>query len=292
VTHHTTAGRTAAKRPTAAASTVAGPAATDREVALPGTARLIAHQFRYDVRAFSRNGQARFFTLALPVAFLLIFATVFRDKTVPVPGGLIHTSVYYVPGIIALGIIQAAVSNLALSVTTQRESGILKRRRATPVSAGVLITARALTAATVALVMTALLAAIGWFAYSAHIQASHAAALVVTVLAGAASFAAIGFALTTLIRSADSAQPTLAAITLPLYFISGIFLATTLLPHWLLNVAGVFPVRPFQQALLTAYNPYSAGSGFATRDLLIMAAWGAAGLLIAIRRFRWTPQSA
>lgn len=255
------------------------------------SAALVGHQLRYDLRAFSRNSQARFFTLALPVAFLLIFATVFRDKTVPVPGGVIHTSVYYVPGIIALGIIQAAVSNLAQSVISARESGILKRRRATPVSAGVLITARALTAVIVALVMTAVLAAIGWFAYGADVSAGHAAALAVTVLIGAASFGSLGFALTTLIRGADSAQPVIAAITLPLYFISGIFLATTLLPHWLLNVASVFPVRPFQQALLAAYNPYSPGSGFAGPDLLIMAGWGVAGLLIAIRRFRWTPQS-
>ena len=254
-------------------------------------AALVGHQLRYDMMAFFRNSQARFFTLALPVAFLLIFATVFSDKTVPVPGGLIHTSVYYVPGIIALGIIQAAVSNLALSVITQRESGILKRRRATPVSAGVLITGRALTAVIVGLVMTALLAAIGWFAYSAHVPVGHAAALVVTVLVGAASFAALGFALTTIIRGADSAQPIIAAITLPLYFISGIFLATTLLPHWLLSVASDFPVRPFEEALLAAYNPYSPGSGFAGLDLLVVAAWGVAGLLIAIRRFRWTPQS-
>ena len=253
------------------------------------SAALVRHQLRYDLMAFSRNSQARFFTLALPVAFLLIFATVFSDKTVPLPGGVIHTSVYYVPAIIALGIIQAAVSNLALSVITQRENGILKRRRATPVSAGVLITSRALTAVIVAAVMTAVLAAIGWFAYSAHIPAGHAAALAVTVLVGAASFGALGFALTTIIRGADSAQPIIAAITLPLYFISGVFLASTLLPHWLLDVAGVFPVRPFQQALLAAYNPYSPGSGFAALDLLIVAAWGAAGLLVATRRFRWTP---
>ena len=255
------------------------------------SAALVGHQLRYDLMAFFRNSQARFFTLALPVAFLLIFATVFSDKTVPVPGGVIHTSVYYVPGIIALGIIQAAVSNLAISVTAQRENGILKRRRATPVSAGVLITSRALTAVAVSLVMTAVLAAIGWFAYSAHVPAGHAAALVVTVLVGAASFGALGFALTMIIRGADSAQPIIAAITLPLYFISGIFLAATLLPPWLLNVASVFPVRPFQQALLAAYNPYSAGSGFSGPDLLIIAAWGLAGLLIATRRFRWTPQS-
>jgi ABC-2 type transport system permease protein len=265
--------------------------AAARRAVQPAAASLTAHQFRYDLLAFARNGQARFFTLALPVAFLLIFATVFGSKTVAVSGGLIHTSVYYVPGIIALGIIQAAVSNLAISVTAQRESGILKRRRATPVSAGVLVTSRAMVAVTVSVVMTIMLAAIGWLAYGAHIPADHLAALVFTVLVGSASFGALGFALTTLIRGADSAQPIIAAITLPLYFISGIFLATTLLPHWLLDVASVFPVRPFQQALLAAYNPYSAGSGLAAQDLLIMAAWGIAGLLVAIRRFRWTPQS-
>ena len=258
---------------------------------MPAAAALTIRQFRYDLLAFARNSQARFFTLALPVAFLLIFATVFGNKTVPLPGGVIPTSVYYVPGIIALGIIQAALNNLAISVTAQRENGILKRRRATPVSAGVLVTSRTLTAVTVSLVMTGVLAAIGWFAYSARIPAGHIAALVVTVLVGAASFAALGFALTTVIRGADSAQPIVAAITLPLYLISGIFLATTLLPGWLLNVASVFPGRPFQQALLAAYNPYSAGTGFAGHDLLVMAAWGTAGLLVATRRFRWTPQS-
>jgi ABC-2 type transport system permease protein len=258
---------------------------------LPRRAALVAHQLRYDLLAFARNGQARFFTLALPVAFLLIFATVFRSRTVPVAGGLIHTSVYYVPGIIALGVIQAALSNLALSVTAQREAGVLKRRRATPVTASALIGGRALTATAVSLAMAAVLVAIGWFGYSAHIPTGHVAAFVVTVLVGAVSFGCLGFALTTLIRSSDSAQPVIAALTLPLYFISGIFLPSTLLPHWLLQVAGFFPVRHFEHALLTAYSPFSAGSGFAARDLLVLAAWAAAGLFIAIRRFRWTPQS-
>jgi len=57
------------------------------------------------------------------------------------------------------------------------------------------------------------------------------------------------------------------------------------------QVAGIFPVRHFQLALLAAYNPHSATTGLAGRDLEIMAGWGAAGLLIAARRFRWTPQS-
>ena len=107
----------------------------DREVTPYASAALAGHQLRYDLMAFSRNGQARFFTLALPVALLLIFATVFRDKTVPLPGGVIHTSVYYVPGIIALGIPGGGQQSGHLR-HRQRENGILKRRRATPVSAG------------------------------------------------------------------------------------------------------------------------------------------------------------
>ena len=71
--------------------------------------RLAVHQFRYDLRAFVRNRQSRFFTLVLPVLFLVIFASLFHGNTVTVPGGTISTSVYYVPGIITLGIIAAAL---------------------------------------------------------------------------------------------------------------------------------------------------------------------------------------
>ena len=76
---------------------------------------------------------------------------------------------------------------------------------------------------------------------------------------------------------------------LPLYFISGVFVAVTVLPSWLVNVADVFPVRHLADALLVAYNPHTSGSGFATGDLLVVAAWGVAGLLVAVRRFSWLP---
>jgi len=74
------------------------------------TARLAWHQFRYDLHAFFRNRQARFFTLALPVLVLVIFASVFTG-TAKVAGGPIDTSVYDVPGIITLAIISAAFGN-------------------------------------------------------------------------------------------------------------------------------------------------------------------------------------
>ena len=258
----------------------------------PGLAvRLSLHQFRYDLRAFLRNRQSRFFTLALPVLFLVIFASLFSSGTVKVPGGTINTSVYYVPGIITLGIIAAAFVNLVISVTAQRESGALKRKRATPVPAAAIIAGRALTSVVVALGITALLLALGWIFYGAAVPGRTAPALVITVIVGALSFCCLGFALASVIHNQDSDQPLTQAVMLPLYFISGVFVAASLLPQWLIDIADVFPVRHLAAALLTAYNPNTTGAGFAGTDLLIVAAWGVGGLIIALWKFSWVPLS-
>jgi ABC-2 type transport system permease protein len=249
------------------------------------------HLFGYDLRAFLRNRQWQFFTLALPVLFLVIFASVFggSGKTTQVPGGRIAASVYYVPGIIALGVIAACFGNLVASVTAQRERGVLKRRRATPVPAAAVIAGRVLIAVVIAVVMAVVLLGIGWAAYGAHIPGHTALALAATVVTGTASFCCLGYALTSVIRNEDAALPTTTAITLPLYFISGVFVAVSVLPHWLADVGEIFPVRHLANALLIAYNPHTTGLGFAGRDLLIVAGWGAAGLLIAVRKFSWLP---
>ena len=253
--------------------------------------RMALHQCSYDLRAFIRNRQSQFFTLALPILFLVIFASVFggRGHTVPVPGGRISTAVSYVPGIIALGVIAACFGNLVASVTAQRESGVLKRRRATPVPAAAVIAGRVLTAVVVAVVIAALLLAIGWAAYGARVPGRTAFALVVTVVIGAAAFCCMGYALTSLIHNEDAAVPATQALLLPLYFISGVFVTVTILPHWLADVGAIFPVRHLADALLVAYNPHTTGLGFAGLDLLIVAAWGAAALLVALRTFSWLP---
>ena len=116
-----------------------------------GPLALVFHQARFDLRSFLRNQQARFFTLALPLLFLVIFNGVFGNHVVG-PGPM-KASAYYVPGIAALGVIAASFVNLVLSITAQREGGILKRRRATPVPAWVLVAGRTVTAVGVSLVV-------------------------------------------------------------------------------------------------------------------------------------------
>jgi len=249
---------------------------------------LIAQQFRSDLRCVWRNTQSRFFTLALPVLLLMIFGVIFNNTTAHVPGGLINESIYYVPAIITFGLISATFSNLAVSVVQNREVGIYKRRRATPVPASAVIIGRALVSVLTALAITAVLLAIGWVGFGASIPGRTAPAFVLTVIVGAVAFCCLGFALSTVVNNADAAQPVVQAIVFPLCFISGVFVAGPL-PQWLVDIAKVFPVRALHDALLAAYNPHASGSGLRLTDLVVLIAWGAAGLIVAVRRFSWLP---
>jgi ABC-2 type transport system permease protein len=270
----------------------ASPASSDRTSGLRsthgGALALVLHQARYDLRAFLRNKQGRYFTLILPIVLLVVFVSVgVGGKTVG-PGHA-DSSTYYVPGLSALAVVAASFVNLVISLTAQREAGVLKRRRATPVPACVLIAGRTLTAIAVSLVTLTMLLAVGHFAYGIHVSAATVPDVVVTVLLGSAAFCALGYALSTRIRSADAAQPMVQAIMLPLYFISGVFVPSVDLPGWLRHVAAVFPVEHLADALRHAYAP---GSGIVWSDLLALAIWAAAGLALALRRFSWTPSTA
>jgi ABC-2 type transport system permease protein len=255
------------------------------------TAALVPHEVRHNVRAFRRNRQAQFFTVALPVLFLVIFCALFGNGTVRVPGGTVKESTYYVPGLVGLGLIQASFASLVVSVVTQRESGILKRRRSTPVRAWVLIAGRALTAVGIAAVMAVILILIGWVVYGASLPGRTIPAIAVTIAVGAVSFSALAYAVSSVINSADSAQPVVQFVLLPLYFISGVFVPAAEIPNWLLDVAKVFPVRHLQEALLKAFNPHTVGAGFAWSDLLVLAIWGVVGLAIAVWHFGWQPKA-
>ena len=256
----------------------------------PPLPRLVKHQFRYDLRCFWRNSQSRFSTLALPVLFLVIFGSIFTNDDVKVPGGRINESVYYVPNIIVFGILAAAFMNLTVTVVRNRESGIYKRRRATPLPASALIAARALVGVLTALAITVVLLALGWAAFGASLPTRTAPAFVVDIVVGAAVFCCLGFAALLRHRQCRRRSTRRASDRAPLCFISGVFIPAGELPNWLVKIGDVFPIRHLASALLAAYNPHTTGSGFRWGDLAVLAAWGAAGLLFAIRRFRWLPR--
>jgi ABC-2 type transport system permease protein len=254
--------------------------------------RLVAHQLRYDLLVVWRDPQSRFFTLVLPVIFMVLLTSLFGNHTHFVGGHGIKNSTYYVPGICTLGIIAASFVNLVITITAQRETGVLKRRRSSPVPAWVLIASRALTSAILSVAIVIVIVVIGRIAYGVHLPSATLPALVLGVVLGAASFCCLAFAAASFISNEDSAQPIIQAVTLPLYFISGVFVPRDQLSSTLRDIANVFPVSHLNSALFKAFDPATTGSGIGGSDLLILAAWGVGGLVIALWHFSWSPRSA
>lgn len=251
---------------------------------------LVLHQARYDLLGILRNRQARFFTLIMPLLFLIIFVGVFGNHRVGPLG--VKASTYYVPGLAALGVIAASFVNLVISITAQREAGILKRRRATPVPAWVLIGGRTLTAVVVSLVVLTVLLAFGRVVYGVELPTSTLPGIALTAVVGSITFCVLGYALSTAIRNEDAAQPMVQAIMLPLYFISGVFVPNIQLPSWLQHVAQVFPVQHLADGLHRAYAPTVHGVGIVWTDIGVLALWAAIGLAVALVRFSWLPAAA
>ncbi|MBK5110345.1 MAG: ABC transporter permease [Thermoleophilia bacterium] len=251
--------------------------------------RLALHEFRFDQKVFWRNPASVFFTALLPVIFLLIFATIFGNDEIESLGN-IPTTTYYIPAIITLALVSATFVSLAINLTVAREAGLLKRVRGTPLPRWVFIGGRVGNALVISLVMLAAISVIGKVLYGAPIPWSNLPAILVTLVVGAASFCCLGIALTAVIPSRDAASPITNVIVLPLYFLSGIFIPENEIPDQVLAIAGFFPIRPLFEAFFSSYDPASTGGGFEWANLLVVAAWGLAGLILAIRYFRWTPR--
>ena len=249
---------------------------------------LALHQFRYDQKVFWRNPASVFFTVMLPLIFLFIFATIFGNDEVADRG--VNTTTYYVPAIIALAIISASTQSIAINLTEDRERGLLKRVRGTPLPAPVFVAGRVGNSLLISLVMLVVVSLIGRLVYGVTIPTTTLPAVLATVAVGAFSFCCLGFAMTTIIPSEDAAPAITNALILPLYFISGIFIPDSEIPSGVLAVADVFPIRPFFEAFFAAWDPNTTGAGFELGSLAVVGAWGIAGLAIAVLFFRWEPR--
>lgn len=247
---------------------------------------LILHQLRFDLLIFRRNPAGTFFTVVLPLIFLVIFTSIFGNNTLE-NGAKVAT--LYVPGILTLAIVSATAVNAAITMTTRRERGVLKRVRGTPVPPGVFVLSQALAGFVIALAMTVIITIVGRVLYGVELQFETLPSLLISLLIGAMSFSAVGLALTTIITSEDAAPAVTNAIFLPLYFVSGVFIPDTEVPGWVGTVGNLFPVSHLNQALQESFDPFADGAAWPANHWLIIAGWGAVCAIITLKTFRWIP---
>jgi ABC-2 type transport system permease protein len=193
-------------------------------------------------------------------------------RVAAIGGRLVTGLQYYSSTIVAVSGMAACYAQLAVTLSLRRQEGILKRLRGTPLPAWAMFVGLVAHCIMISLIDAELIVGMGLL-YGVPMP-GHWAAIIVTLVIGAAAFCALGVAVASLISNAEAAPAVVQFIFFPLVFISGTYFLIT--SRFLNDLAGVFPVRPFNQALL---NPFALDRGFAGRQLLVLAIWGGSGRL-------------
>ncbi len=245
--------------------------------------KLFIHQLRTEQLVFWRSREAAIFVFLFPLLLFALLTAVYNGRIYDRPAAWALLA-----GMLGYGAANTAFAGLALILVARREMGILKRIRSTPLPAATYLAAVLVSTLIVFALQAAALFALGKVLRDTPFP-SHALSIVLLLALGAACFAALGLAICGLIRSLEGSSAVVNVIVLPMAFLSGSFGPTRHYPRALRAVGDVLPLK----YLVNSMNAiYLHGRQIWDRpgSVAVLAAWGAAGLIVAARRFRWEPR--
>jgi ABC-2 type transport system permease protein len=246
--------------------------------------RLFVHELKGELLLYTRSRELAFFTFLLPMVFFVLLGSTYGNDTVDGVRG----SDFLEAGMIGYGAISIAFAGLAIVLVIRRENGLLKRLRATPLPAWAYITAVLLAFLAAFAVEVIGLIVLGRVLFGIGFP-DEIGSLVLALLLGAVAFCGLGIGLAGLIRSAEGASAVVNAIYLPAAFLAGAFFSPRHFPEVLRAIADVLPLTYFlrliRNVMLHGHDIWSQGTNVA-----VIAAWGIAGLILALRYFRWEPR--
>ncbi|MEU5565817.1 ABC transporter permease [Micromonospora musae] len=257
-----------------------------------GPVALGLRQGRLEITQFLRSRESVVFTMGFPVIMILIFAAIFNSEIAP---GVSYTQ-YFITGMIATGLMTVSFQNLGIWIPIERDRGVLKRYRGTPMPKWVYFAGKVIMVVAIGVVETVLLLAVSAAFFDLDLPATAGRWLTFAWVAvlGVTACTLCGIAISSLARTARSGSAVVTPLALVLQFISGVFFVFTELPTWMQQVAALFPLKWMCQGLRSVFLPdgfgaQEAGGSFELgRVALVLGAWCVIGLLLCLTTFRWT----
>jgi ABC-2 type transport system permease protein len=258
--------------------------------ALPSLPAVYRSRAGVELKEFFRQRESVVFTLVFPVLLLVVFGAVLDYDL----GSGVTFIQYFVPGVIAAGILGASLQNMAISIATERADGTLKSLYGTPMPRSAYFVGKVVQVLAATALIIALLLLIGATFYDVVLPsgADWLTFAWVTAL-GAAACTLLGITVSSLARNGRSASATVTPIALVLQFISGVFFEFDRVPVWMQTIASLFPLKWMAQGLRSVFLPDAlaaqepAGSWELGRVALVLGAWCVAGLVLCVLTFRW-----
>jgi ABC-2 type transport system permease protein len=293
---------------TTAATTARGIRSTNAtaptgSAARPGRLAVGIARIGHEVRGYFRSADTVFFTFLFPLIMLGIFTAAFSSAGDIQPGPdaeAISVGAYYLPGMLAAGMLLSGVQNLAVDIAGEKSDGTLKRLGGTPLSPvsyflgkiGQVFVTGSLQAALL------LLAAGTLFGIALPTEPEAWLTFAWVFVLGIGTSALLGIALSSLPRSGKSASAVVVPIMLVLQFISGVYLQFNALPDWMQNIASLFPLKWMAQGMRAAFLPedFAVLEQNEAWDLgwvaVALIAWLVVGLVLSRLTFRWIRRDA
>ena len=243
--------------------------------------KLLASQIRYEQIAFWRNRRLAFFTFGFPLMFLVIFGSLNQGRQLESLG--INWETFFVPGILAYGLVTQAFSNIAISMATARDNGVIKRVQGAPVPWWTWVAGRIGSTVLVTVLMCAVTLLVGTLLLGVDVRAATLPGLLLAIVLGTICFTPLGVGFVRMLPSADTAGPMQAFVVMPVAFISNIFFPLEEAPAWVGQVADALPLKPLADALHTAFDPTTAAPGIAWPNLEALGIWSLVGIWLMMR---------
>lgn len=271
--------------------------------ARPGRLAVGIARIGHEVRGYFRSPDTVFFTFLFPFIMLGIFTAAFSasGEIQPGPGAeSISVGAYYLPGLLAAGILLSGVQNLAIDIAGEKSDGTLKRLGGTPLSPvsyflgkiGQVFVTGTLQAALL------LVAASTVFGIALPTEPEAWVTFAWVFVLGITASALLGIALSSVPRSGKSASAVVVPIMLVLQFISGVYLQFSQLPEWMQNIASLFPLKWMAQGMRAVFLPedFAVLEQNESWDLgwvaVALLAWLVVGLVVSRLTFRWIRRDA
>jgi ABC-2 type transport system permease protein len=168
--------------------------------------------------------------------------------------------------------------------------GLLKRLRLSPLPTWSMLAAVSANALIISAVQVVLVLLIGRLGYNVPFP-HNLAAFIVALVVGAISFTCVGLGVSTLIPNQEAGAPITNVVFFVLLFLSGLWFPISA-NSGLARFSSYFPVR---HLILSVYDASIVQRGvpsWSWHDILVMAIWGVAGAVVALRRWSWAPRQA
>ena len=193
-----------------------------------------------NLKLYLREPIATFFTLAFPPLLVVLFGAMYGNDPSPMFGGYGSMDVS-MSGYTAMILGTVGFLGVPITISSYRESGVLRRFQATPMRPLTYILADIVANLVATLLGMMGLVIIGWLLYRVQFEGQVVAVILAVVFCGLAMFS-IGYLIASLAPGARTAQVVGMVVFYPMMFLSGASIPLEVMPETIQRLADFLPL--------------------------------------------------